>query len=411
MQLSKKSVLLVSLGSMLGYYDSVIYTTFLPIISPLFFPSNSQYQSIVNGFYVLFISSIATPIGEVFFGFVADTYGRKLALLISIFGMAITSIGMSCLLPYSMIGAWATTIIILFRIVQNMCFAGEGKNSGIYVVEVANGYKEGANNGLLGAITVFGGIIAPLVALILTLIDKDNPNWRVAFILGGIAGLIVMLYRNKILEFTNISTTGSKIPVTKIVKIFKRHLFVAASVGGFFTVPFVTIVVFINPVLVTTGNLTNLEFMLLKLVLTVFNILTLLLSGVIADKYTPKLVMRIASCALTILAIPISVMINTQHIWLTIIAEIVLSIISGLFCGPGSAYLKSLFPSEYRCRAIAISVGIMGSLTTGLTPIVENFLYSHYGFSLISLWLMLVGSITFFAMGMLKEYEYNYEIK
>ena len=50
MSLAKKSVVMAALGTMLEYYDCVIFSIFLPVIAPVFFPENSKYEALVMGF-------------------------------------------------------------------------------------------------------------------------------------------------------------------------------------------------------------------------------------------------------------------------------------------------------------------------------------------------------------------------
>lgn len=73
-----------------------------------------------------------------------------------------------------------------------------------------------------------------------------------------------------------------------------------------------------------------------------------------------------------------------------------LNIFNEMVLGPSNAFLKNIFPIEFRYRGSSLSFTIGMAVLGGLTPIVENFLYRLQGhFAAIALWLMFIGLGTF----------------
>lgn len=72
------------------------------------------------------------PLGGFIFGYIGDTYGRKIALEISIGLMILSSLLMGALPTFEMVGYTATVLIILLRMLQGVAVGGEMVGAYIY---------------------------------------------------------------------------------------------------------------------------------------------------------------------------------------------------------------------------------------------------------------------------------------
>lgn len=395
----KKSLLVASLGTLIEYYDYSIFTMFLPFLAPTFFAAHSEYDALIMGFYAILIASIARPLGGMVFGVIGDKFGRKVALLCSLYGIAIATLLIGVLPGYATIGVWAMVILIAIRALQMLCYGGEYSGAGIYVVELANGKNVSLIGAILTAMALVGSVVASLVGMGLTALSSGHPNWRIAFIIGGVFGLSAIYFRRGMTESLNHSELDNHASLGSIFKNYPKQIFAGVCIGGFSTVPFSTVLAFINPVLKTKGYLSGFGFMSLQFALSTIAVIILLTSGLLADKLTPLKVMRRATIWLIILSVPLGLMLQSMTIWLIIAAEITLVVINEFLLGPSNAYLKQLFPANCRYRGVAFSFCLGMSLFGGITPVVENWLYQTSGFmASISLWLILVSSLTYLAL-------------
>lgn len=398
--LSISSFFGAAIGTMVEYYDYALFSTFITILSPIFFPASSLYDSLVRGYYILTLSMIARPIGALFFGYLGDVYGRRKALLISAYGIALATTLMGITPGYASIGLWAIIIIATAKTVQLACFAGEYNGAGIYVVEHARQHHEALVGSLLSATTLFGSLIASLMGIVITSDLVPSWSWRFAFILGGLFGVLGIIYRKRLLESPHfVQANLEQRSLVSLIKQYPRELLAGIFIGGFATVPFTTVLVFICPVLMSKGYFTNLQFMMLQTVLILLAVATLIGIGFIADRFTPKKVMRFACWALIILSIPLLFAVDSgKFLWL-FLALAVFIIINEVFLGPSNAYLKNIFNMQYRYRGSSFGFCIGMSVLGGLTPLIENEIYHLTGqFSAISIWLILIGLGTYLSM-------------
>ncbi|MDR3491998.1 MAG: MFS transporter [Gammaproteobacteria bacterium] len=410
-QISKKSFFGASLGTMVEYYDYALFIIFLPMLSHVFFPASTAYQSLVKGFIVLSIAMIARPLGGIFFGYIGDTMSRRKALLASMYGIAFATITIGITPSTLHIGIWATIIIILAKSIQLFCFGGEYSGAGIYVVEHAAGKREALMGSLLSAMTLFGSLIASVVGVILTLPFMPDWSWRIAFILGGAMGIIGIFYRKNMIDIPHFQPANKQESFLNLIKKFPKEILAGIFIGGSCSAPITTVLTFIDPVLMTKGYFSSHYLMLLQTVLISFGLLTLFVVGSCADKLTPNKVMKFACWVVMILSYPILLAIDTGNLFFIVPALIALVILNELFLSPSNAYFKNLFPMQYRYRGSSLGFCVGVSLFAGLTPLVESYLYHLSGhFSSITLWLMSIAAGTFFTLRLVEKKQASFDL-
>ena len=395
-EFSKKSFFSVSLGTLIEYYDYALLAIFLPIIAPVFFPGKTAYAALTKGYWVLLIAMLARPLGGLLFGYIGDWLGRRRALLYSIAGIAVATLIVGLLPGYAVIGLWAMVIITVTKSIQLFCFGGEYNGAGIYVVEHAQGYREGFYGSLLTAMTLVGALLATIIGVVLTQSSMPTWSWRIAYFIGALIGFWGLLYRKQLPESPQFKAADLRIHTLKqLIQTYPWQLLAGFFIGGFATLPFTTVLTFINPVLMTTGYFTSHQMMWLQTGLVVVAILTLITAGHIADRYSAKRVMQIGAILLVFLAYPLLLLVNTKLIGFLVLAQTILIILNEILLGPSNAYLKKAFPIEYRYRASSFSFCAGMSLIGGLTPVIENALYHYTGsFASASLWIILVSVFT-----------------
>lgn len=397
---SKRSFVGAALGTMIEYYDYSILGIFLPLISPLFFPGDSVYDSLVKGFYAMLVAMLARPLGGIFFGYLGDKYGRRKALLCSMYGIAIATIIMGFTPTFYTIGIWASVLMVATKSVQVFCFGGEYNGAGIYVVEHAQNKNEAFMGSLLTAMMLVGSLFASVIAYVTTLEGMPEHSWRFAFIFGGIIGILGIIYRKNLDESPSFKPAKEHdLRFSTLIKNHPYQLIAGVFMGGFATLLFTTILYFINPVLMTKGFITKQELMLQQSAIILIGIFALLTAGKIADKKSPLKVMRFGAFMLIILSWPLLWIMDQGYFNLMFLAQTIFIIINECVLGPSNALLKNMFPMQFRYRGASLSFTLGLSLIGGLTPIVENYLYKTTGsFCSISLWLIAIALGTYISI-------------
>lgn len=393
---NKKAVIIAALGSAIEYYDNSLCRTFMPMLAPLFFPAQSEYDALIRAYSFVAFSMLAKPLGGLFFGYIGDIYGRRIAMLLSISGVVVAALALGLCPSVAQIGISASIIFFIFNTLQIFCFGGEYAGAGIYSVENATPGNRGFANGVINTITISGSLLAALVGLIVTLPGVPSWAWRLGFLGGSLMAFISVLLRKNLPESLEFSPTTPKESLATIFKTYPREMLTGMLLGGAATLPITLTFGFINGVLMTKHLITPHQFMILNVSASLIAIPTLLAAGRLSDKVTTIPFMIKSRLFMAIVSIPLVTMIQGPLIQIAL-AEIAIIVLNEAALAPTSAYLRTLFPASCRYRGAAFSFCSGLAIFGGSTPIIAHMIYrqTHSFASLSSLiFIISMASIT-----------------
>ncbi len=78
------AIVLGSLGNLVEWYDFYAYTAFALYFSAAFFPSRDPVVRQLDAAVLFAAAFLVRPIGGVIFGYLADRYGRRPSLMLSV---------------------------------------------------------------------------------------------------------------------------------------------------------------------------------------------------------------------------------------------------------------------------------------------------------------------------------------
>ena len=143
------------------------------------------------------------PIGGILLGYVADRYGRRLSLQVSIIGMAVSTFLIGIIPIYDSIGYWCVFLFVFSRVIQGICAGGEYGTVLVYITEIAPDTALGKYIGLLFASA--SGALLSLIAYLICEKVFTGPQvhhyiWRVPFCCSIVLGIIGFCMRQKMQE-------------------------------------------------------------------------------------------------------------------------------------------------------------------------------------------------------------------
>src|SRR4249920_2722815 len=186
-------VLLASLGGALEFYDFVIFGVFAKDIADAIFPNPTPLISLMVSFAAFAAGYLARPIGGIVLSHYGDRYGRRRVFLGSLFVMSAATLGMGLVPSYARWGAAAAALMVVLRILQGFCLGGELPGAITYVVETTPRIAPFVC-GVVFACVTMGVAAATGVSLsVRTLLAPSDValyGWRVAFVIGGLGGVL-----------------------------------------------------------------------------------------------------------------------------------------------------------------------------------------------------------------------------
>jgi MFS transporter, MHS family, alpha-ketoglutarate permease len=160
-----KAIFIGSVGNLVEWYDFYAYAAFALYFASSFFPGEDPVVQQLNAAVLFAIGFIVRPIGGWLFGHLADHYGRRNALMLSVLLMCFGSL-MIAVTPTYAIGVAAPVLLGLARVVQGLSLGGEYGTSATYLTEVADEKHRGFYSSFQ-YVTLIGGQLAAIVVLLL----------------------------------------------------------------------------------------------------------------------------------------------------------------------------------------------------------------------------------------------------
>lgn len=411
---NKLTILAGIFGNALEWYDFTIYAFFAPLLAKLFFPTQDPFISLLLTFSVFALGFLVRPAGAIFFGYMGDHFGRKKALVLSIIVMSVPTLLLAFLPAYHQIGLAAPILLTLLRLIQGTAVSGELTTATSYLVEHAPHNKRGLAGSLAMCSATFGIMISSGIATLMTNILPGEQlasfGWRVAFAIGGIAGLIglafrimspeTMLYQQSIDDKDYIRSSVIKHLYELNWKLVLVAIFLtcAMAVGNYF------LIAYFNTFLIKYVGLPATQVMAINLFCLAFITILLPLMGSLSDKIGRKLVLGSGIIGLLIFSYPIFWLISQKNIYFAFIGEICFVVVLAPIAGLIPTVLAELFETHNRNTSLSMGYNISLAVFGGTAPLVALSLVEYFNnYFMPAYYIMLMALISFIVLVELKE--------
>jgi len=227
------AIMAASSGNLVEWFDFYVYAFSALYFAPSFFPKADPTAQLLNTAGVFAAGFLMRPIGGWLFGRVADKYGRKTSLLISVTMMCAGSLAIAALPTYAAIGAWAPFLLLVARLVQGLSVGGEYGTTATYMSEVALRGQRGFFSSFQYVTLIGGQLLAVLVIVVLeqllTEAELKAWGWRIPFVVGAVAAVVALLLRRTLHETQSAESRANK-EAGSLAALFRSHK------AAFFTV-------------------------------------------------------------------------------------------------------------------------------------------------------------------------------
>jgi MHS family alpha-ketoglutarate permease-like MFS transporter len=237
-----KAIFIGSIGNLVEWYDFYAYAAFALYFASSFFPGNDPVVQQLNAAVLFAFGFIMRPIGGWLFGHLADHYGRRNALMLSVLLMCFGSLMIAVTPTYASIGIAAPVLLGLARMIQGLSLGGEYGTSATYLAEVADEKHRGFYSSFQYVTLIGGQLCAILVLLILQqlLLTTDQLKawgWRIPFVIGALLAIIALVMRRNLHEtddFVAARTLSRKQSSIKALLKYPREVLVVVglTMGG-----------------------------------------------------------------------------------------------------------------------------------------------------------------------------------
>ena len=405
---SKVTVLFASLaGTTIEFFDFYIYANAAILVFPhLFFPESTPATQMLQSLATFAVAFFARPLGSAFFGHYGDRIGRKTTLVAALLTMGLSTIMIGLLPSYQSVGMVAPILLVVCRFGQGFGLGGEWGGAVLLAVENAPPGKRawygmfpqlGAPLGLL----LSGGVFLILTET-LTPQDFLSFGWRIPFIASSLLIALGLYVRLKISETPEFISAAKQqkfqesIPISNIISHQKKSLLMASFSGIATFGIFYLMTVFVAGWSIQHLSFTEEDFLIVQLYSIFFFAIFIPISALLADKYTPKLIMSLASLFIVLFGLFLEPLISIQDFGVLLILSIGMALM-GFTYGPLGTVLSNMFPVKIRYTGASLSFNLAGILGASFAPFIALWLANNYGFQYVGYYLSIMGMLSLIA--------------
>ncbi len=358
------------IGNVLEWYDFVVFGLLTVIISRVFFPTNSQYASLLLTTATFGVGFFMRPVGGVLLGIYADRKGRKASLLL-IIGLMTVAMGMIAFAPtYAAIGIAAPLIIVLARLLQGSATGGEFSCATTFLVEIAPAHRRCFYGSWQmfgqGTAVLTGTLLGALVTRGLTPEALESWGWRIPFLFGLIIGPVGLYIRRHLDETPDfVAMRGARREKQAFGTTLSGHvkqMAICFGLCGGGSIQFYILLVYMPTFANTQLHLPLSVALIAQSVGLTFLIMLVLLFGALADRVGRKPIMIGAFVLYLGLSYPLFSWVHqSPSLGHLMTMQIVLCSLLGAFYGPFATVLAEQFPTRIRSTGLAIpyNLGVM----------------------------------------------------
>jgi len=368
-----KAIFIGSVGNLVEWYDFYAYAAFALYFAGAFFPGSDPVVQLLNTSILFAIGFIVRPIGGWLFGHLADQYGRRNALMLSVLLMCFGSLMIAVTPTYASIGIGAPVLLGLARMIQGLSLGGEYGTSATYLTEVADEAHRGFYSSFQ-YVTLIGGQLCAIVVLLLlqrvflTPAELRAWGWRIPFFVGALLAITALAMRRNLHETDDFVAarhvtrrTGSVAALLKYPR--EVMVVVGLTMGG--TTAFYTYTTYMQKFLKLSVGLSDDQTTLVTATSLVFALFLQPIYGALSDRIGRKPLLIWFGVMGTIFTVPLLHALQGTRsalvAWLLIAAAWL--IVAG-YTSINAVVKAELFPTKVRATGVglpyAITVSIFG---------------------------------------------------
>lgn len=396
-------VVRVSSGNFLEMYDFIVYGYYASYIARTFFPTGSEFASLMLSLMTFGVGYLMRPLGAIVLGAYIDRKGRRDGLILTLGLMAIGTFTIAATPGYASIGIAAPLIVVAGRLLQGLSAGVELGGVSIYLSEIATpghrGFYCSWQSGSQQMAVIFTALVGIALTSSISAEQMTVWGWRVPLFIGCLIIPLILWLRRSLEEteaFRRSRHVKSAREVFRLVGANWQLVLIGMMLSVFTTTSFYLITAYTPTFgrqalhLDATGNL------IVTLCVGLSNLFWLPIGGAISDRFgrRPLLIAIPILCVLT--AYPaMSWLVAEPSFSKLLIVELWFSLFFGLYNGAMIPLLAEMMPTEVRTAAFSLAFSLATAIFGGFTPAVATMLIEISGNRAApALWLTFAAAIS-----------------
>ena len=381
------TVFRVTSGNFIEMYDFFLFGFYATYISKAFFPSDSEYASLMLTFATFGAGFLMRPLGAIFLGGYIDRIGRRKGLVLTL-GIMATGTAMVAFIPsYATIGLLAPLLVLIGRLLQGFSAGVELGGVSVYLSEMATPGHKGFYVSWQSASQQVAIIFSAALGYILNeSVSKDviaDWGWRIPFFIGCLIIPIVFQIRRSLQETEEFLAKKHHPTFKEIIKslTINWQLVVAGMMLIVMTtVSFYLITVYTPTFGKSVMKLSIVDSLLITLFVGLSNFIWLPVMGALSDKIGRWPIMALFSGLALFTTYPaLNWLVSNPSYEHMLAVELWLSFLYGSYNGATIVALTEIIPIQIRTTGFSLAYSLATALFGGFTPLVSTWLIETTG--------------------------------
>ncbi|MFC5948846.1 MFS transporter [Pseudonocardia lutea] len=373
----RRAVLSSYLGSVIEYYDFLLYATASAVVfNKVFFADLDPLVGTVASFGTLATGYFARPLGGVLFGHFGDRIGRKRMLVLSMTAMGVGSTLIGLLPTSAQIGAWAPVLLVVLRVLQGVAVGGEWGGAVLMSAEHATS-RRGLWASFTNAGAPSGMVLSTLVLAVSASATGEQAflawGWRIPFLLSIVLLAVGLFVRARVTE-TPVFAEAARSepaapPLLDVLRNHPRNLLLSIGVGFGAFIAQGTLTTFVISYAVQAGfpRQTVLNALTVSSVAAILGIIGF---SALSDRFGRRPLVLAGAVAMAVWAFLLFPLIDSGSTFLLVVAVVVgQGVVHACMYGPLAALYTELFSTRARYTGASLGYQIAG-IGAGIGPVV-----------------------------------------
>jgi MHS family alpha-ketoglutarate permease-like MFS transporter len=325
------------------------------------------------------------PLGGWLFGYIADRYGRRLSLTLSVVFMCFGSLIIAATPTYASIGLAAPAILAIARVIEGLSLGGEYGASATYLSEVADAKHRGFYSSFQ-YVTLIGGQLTAIIVLLLlqkvflTEQELKEWGWRIPFVIGAMLAIFAAVMRRDLHEtdaFVEAKKASKATGSIRNLLNYPRELLLVVGLTAGGTAAFYTFTTYMQTFVKLSVGLTADQTTYVIFGSLLFATVLQPLYGALSDKIGRKPLLVFFGIAGTLSTIPIlSALKDTRSPFTAFLLICGAWVFVAGYTSINAIVKAELFPTNVRALGVGLPYAITVSLFGGTAPAIALYFKS-----------------------------------
>jgi MHS family citrate/tricarballylate:H+ symporter-like MFS transporter len=381
------TVVRVTSGNFLEMFDFFLFGFYATYISKAFFPTGSEFASLMLTFMTFGAGFLMRPLGAIFLGAYVDKIGRRKGLILTLSIMATGTILIAFVPGVETIGLFAPFLVLIGRLLQGFSAGVELGGVSVYLAEMATpgnkGFYVSWQSGSQQVAIMVAAVIGYVLNRALLPADVSAWGWRIPFFIGCMIVPFLFYIRRSLEETEEFLQQKHHPSMGEVFATLARNwpiVVLGMLLVGMTTIAFYTITVYTPTFGKEVLHLSDTDSLLVTFCVGLSNFIWLPVMGAVSDRIGRKPVLLIFSGLTLVTAYPaLSWLVGNVSFVNMLIVLLWFSFLYGSYNGAMVVALTEVVPRHVRTAGFSLAYSLATALLGGFTPLISTWLIQETG--------------------------------